>query len=258
MAAAPRVPSPSDSISPHAARNARFATTRWSIVLLAGRGQDRAAQDALAHLCEHYWYPIYAYVRRRGHAPADAQDLTQEFFARMLAQHTFAKADPERGRFRTFILTTLGHFLTDEWEKLRAQKRGGGQGVLSLDLAAAEKRFELEPADRDASPDRAFDRLWAMTLLDTVLRRLEAEYARESKAQQFATLRPALVGGSAAQPYAELAAALGTSEGAVKVTVHRLRKRYRELLQAEIADTVNTPEAARDELQELFRALGST
>jgi len=258
MAGAPSDPKPSDSISPPAPRTARFATTRWSIVLLAGRGQDRAARDALSHLCEHYWYPIYAYVRRRGYAPPDAQDLTQEFFARMLAQHMLGKADPQRGRFRTFILTALGHFLADEWAKLRAQKRGGGQGVLSLDLAAAERRFELEPADRDASPDRAFDRLWATTLLDTVLRRLAAEYAREGKAKQFSTLRPALVGGSATQPYAELAAALGTSEGAVKVTVHRLRKRYRELLQTEIADTVSTPEAARDELQELFRALGST
>lgn len=236
---------------------ARFATTRWSLVLQAGRGQDTDAHAALSRLCGTYWFPLYAYVRRRGFGPHDAQDLTQAFFARLLAQRTLGRADPARGRFRTFLLTALAHFLADEWDKLRARKRGSGRDVLSLDLAAAERRFELEPVDGGVTPDQAFDRHWALVLLETVLQRLEAEYAQAGQAAQFAVLKAALVGGRESQPYAELAARLGSSEGAVKVAVHRLRKRYRELLQAEIDETVTTPEEAAGELRDLFRALGS-
>lgn len=248
---------PSDSRPPGVRRQARFATTRWSMVVHAGRGQDTGARDALARLCQTYWFPIYVYVRRHGHSPHDARDLTQGFFARMLENQTIGKADPARGRFRTFLLTTLGHFLADEREKARAQKRGGGQHLISLDFAAAERRFELEPVDGGASPDRAFDRHWAMTLLETVLRRLELEYAGAGKLKLFTVLRTTLVGGSATQPYAALASTLGTTEAAVKVAVHRLRKRYREVLQAEIDETVTTVEAAKEELRELFRALSS-
>jgi RNA polymerase sigma-70 factor (ECF subfamily) len=237
--------------------NARFATTRWSIVLRAGRDHDTGGRDALERLCATYWFPLYAYVRRRGYSPHDAQDLTQAFFARLLGQEALRRADREQGRFRTFLLTALSRFLTDEWEKLRAQKRGGGREVISLDLVAAEHRFGLEPADRGDSPDAAFDRHWALTLLETVLQRLEAEYAQAGKASQFALLKASLIGGRDLQPYAELAAKLGTSEGAVKVAVHRLRKRYRDLLQAEIDETVTTPQEAAEEMRDLFRAVGS-
>ncbi len=239
-----------------ARRNARFMTTRWSIVLHAGRGEGTGARDALARLCGTYWYPLYAYVRRRGYNAHDAQDLTQEFFARLLAQRTLGRADPARGRFRSFILTALGHFLSDEWDKGRAQKRGGGHDLVPLDFAAAEQRFELEPADGTDAPDRAFDRQWALALLDTVLHRLEEDYARAGRTALFAALKATLVGGRESLPYAELASQLGSSEGAVKVAVHRLRKRYRELLEEEIDETVASPDEGREELRHLLRALG--
>lgn len=231
-----------------------FATTQWSIVLRAGREQGSESRDALGRLCRTYWYPLYAHVRRRGHAPADAEDLTQAFFARLLEGRVIGRADPARGRFRSFLLTTLDHFLIDEWQRSRARKRGGGGTIASLDVEAAERRLENELADADA-PDRAFDRRWAMALLEAVLRRLEAEHARDGKAGLFRALKPTLVGSGEAQPYAVLAAQLGLTEGAVKVAVHRLRRRYRELLRAEIAETVTSAEEARDELQHLFRAL---
>lgn len=247
-----------DHFGPETARaaDARFATTRWSLVLEAGRGRGAQAEDALARLCRNYWYPLYAFVRRRGHPPHDAQDLTQEFFARVLAQQTVGQADPQRGRFRTFMLTALTHFLADEWEKQRAQKRGGGREIVSLDLAAAERRFAHEPAAPEDAPDRAFDRQWALALLDTVLAQLESEYANRGKAALFAALRPALTTPRDGQPYAEIASQLGVSEGAVKVAAHRLRHRYRELVQAAIDETVASEKEAADELQHLFRALG--
>lgn len=250
-------PVPTGSDPARVPRHARFATTHWSMVLRAGRADDTDARDALARLCRTYWFPLYAYVRRRGYGAHDAQDLTQEFFARVLAQGTLGRADPARGRFRTFILTALGRFLADEWDKLRAQKRGGGREPLSLDFAAGEQRFAQEPVDGAAAPDRAFDRHWALALLETVLRRLESDYAAEGRGALFAALKPTLIGGAESQRYAELAHQLGASEGAVKVAVHRLRKRYRERLQAEIDDTVSTPEEAAEELRELFRALGA-
>lgn len=238
----------------NAAEPARFATTRWSVVLHAGRSDSTGTNDALANLCRTYWFPLYAHVRRRGHRPHDAEDLTQAFFARLLAQRTLARADPARGRFRSFILAVLDRFLADEWDKVRAQKRGGGQAFVSLDVAAAERRLELEAAD-NGSPDRAFDRRWANALLEDVLQQLQSEYAAAGRAGLFEALKPTLVGIRESQPYAELAARLGSSEGALKVAVHRLRKRYRELLEAGIADTVTTPEEANEEKRHLLRAL---
>jgi DNA-directed RNA polymerase specialized sigma24 family protein len=155
--------------------DARFLTTHWSVVLAAGRSDSTRAQNALARLCQTYWYPIYAYVRRRGHSPHDAQDLTQEFFAQLLERHSVASADPNRGRFRSFLLTAVDHFLVHEWQKVHAQKRGGGRQILSLDLALAEQRYDLEPADT-ATPDKLFDKHWAGALLEEVLSQLEAEY----------------------------------------------------------------------------------
>jgi RNA polymerase sigma factor (sigma-70 family) len=231
-----------------------FATTHWSVVLLAGRNDTERARAALAKLCRTYWFPLYAYVRRRGHPPHDAQDFTQEFFARLLERQSLAQADPEGGRFRSFILTAMKNFLAGEWQKTQAQKRGGGIEMLSLDLAAAEHRFELEPADA-ASPDKLFDRQWALALLDKVLQQLEDDYANEGRAALFAACKAPLTGARAAQPYAALADQLGLSEGAVKVTVHRLRKRYRALLQEEINQTVASPEEADLEMRHLLQCL---
>jgi RNA polymerase sigma-70 factor (ECF subfamily) len=234
----------------------RFATTRWSVVLHAGRPASRgsSARDALARLCRTYWFPLYAHVRRRGFSPHDAEDLTQEFFARLLARQSIAQADPTRGRFRAFILTALNHFLADEWDRARAEKRGGTREVFSLDMAEAEDRF-TPIRDPAMPPDQMFDREWALAVLRTVLAKLEAEYSTAGKADLFAVLKPTLTGARDSQPYAELAAQLGRNENAVKVAVHRLRQRYRALLQAEIADTVASGDDANSEMRVLIQAL---
>ncbi|HYG33252.1 MAG TPA: sigma-70 family RNA polymerase sigma factor [Clostridia bacterium] len=234
--------------------DARFVTTHWSVVLAAGQTDVTRAQTALARLCQTYWYPLYAYVRRRGYSPHDAQDLTQAFFEHLLERHALASADPARGRFRSFILTALNHFLASEWTKAHAQKRGGDHQFISLDLAAAEKRYDLEPVDT-SSPDKLFDKQWALTLLDEVLNRLEAEYQQNGKADLFAVLKQTLTGASDSQPYALLATKLSMNENTVKVAVHRLRKRYRELLRIEISNTVADPGEADEELRELFNVL---
>jgi RNA polymerase sigma factor (sigma-70 family) len=232
-----------------------FVTTHWSVVLTAGRSETTRARDSLAKLCQTYWYPLYAYVRRRGYSSHDAQDLTQGFFAQLLERHSLASADPDRGRFRTFLLAAMNNFLASEREKARAKKRGGGCEMLSLDLAAAEQRYDLEPADDAATPDKAFDKQWALTLLSEVLNRLEEEYRREGKAGLFAALKQTLTGARESQPYAELSAGLGLNEGAIKVTVHRLRKRYRELIRAEIANTVASAGEINGEMGYLLEVL---
>jgi len=242
---------------PSAERHAQagdFATTRWSIVLLAGRNDTERARVALAKLCQTYWYPLYACARRQGCSPPDAQDATQGFFEQLLERHTLARADPARGRFRSFMLAMMKNFLAGQRQSARAQKRGGGREILSLDLDAAERRFAAEPADH-ASPDKLFDRQWALALLAEVLRRLEDEQREDGKHATFAVLKETLAGSRETQPYAELAARLDWSEGAVKVAVHRLRKRYRELLQAEIAQTVASPADAEQEMRHLFASL---
>jgi RNA polymerase sigma factor (sigma-70 family) len=237
-----------------AARQPVFVTTRWSVVLTAGGSDTTGARNALERLCQAYWYPLYAYVRRRGYSPEDAKDLTQEFFARLLERQSLAKADPNRGRFRSFLLGAMVHFLADEWAKARAQKRGGGKPVLSLDWVAAEQRYDLEPADH-ATPDKAFDRQWATALLGDVLNRLEEEYRHDGKGELFEALKQTLTGTRESQPYADLAERLDMQEGAVKTAVHRLRKRYRDLLHAEIANTVASPAEVREEIQHLFSVM---
>ncbi len=224
------------------------------MVLAAGHGDTTHASAALEKLCRTYWFPLYAYVRRRGHSPEDAQDLTQQFFAQLLERQSLAVADPHLGRFRSFLLGAMNHFLANEWKKSRSQKRGGGRPLLSLDWAAAEQRFDLEPSD-NSTPDKIFEKQWALTLLDEVLGRLEFEYQGEGKTALFAALKQTLMGSRESQPYAELAARLDMSESAIKVAVHRLRKQYRELIRDEIAGTLDRPRDVEAEMRHLFSAL---
>jgi RNA polymerase sigma-70 factor (ECF subfamily) len=208
----------------------------------------------LETLCRAYWYPLYAYVRRKGHDAAAAQDLTQEFFARLLARNYLRVADRNRGKFRSFLLGSLEHFLAREWTKAHAQKRGGGQAILSLDEAGAEDRYLLEPA-HELTPEKIFDRRWATTLLDQAMSRLREECMANNKGELFGKVESLLSGEKGEVGYADLAASLQISEGALKVTVHRLRQRYGELVRAEVAQTVTTAEEADEELRHLFAVL---
>jgi RNA polymerase sigma factor (sigma-70 family) len=234
---------------------AGFATTHWSLVLRAGRKSEQTADQALAALCQQYWYPLYAYVRRNVNDANAAQDLTQEFFARLLEKDLLALATPERGRFRSFLLTALKNFLANEWNKAHAKKRGGMRPVLSLDFDAGDSRYDLEPG-HELTPERLYERKWALTLLDRVLDRLREEYAAEGKAELFESLRPFIGGGPVDAAYADVAKTLGISAGAAKVAAHRLRKRYRDVLRDELAQTVADPADVDDEINWLFQALG--
>ena len=231
-----------------------FGTTHWSVVLSAGCADAPDAAAALERLCAAYWYPLYAYVRRRGHSPADAQDLTQEFFARLLEGNWVAQADRTRGRFRSFLLMALNRFLANEWHKSHALKRGGGLQPVPLALDTVETRFGAEPAVC-ATPELEFDRQWAMTLLEQAIGRLHEEYTADGKGGVFEALKPCLVGSRETQPYAALAEKLGMTEGAVKVAVNRLRQHYRERLREEIAQTVLHPEEVDSEMRHLVRVL---
>jgi RNA polymerase sigma factor (sigma-70 family) len=234
----------------------RFATTRWSIVLAAGQSEKEASRAALETLCRAYWFPIYAYVRRRVAQPDDAQELTQSFFTALLERNALAAADPDRGRFRAFLLASCKNFLASHWEHQNAQKRGGGRKLLALDFVEGEERIQLEPADR-FTPERWFERQWALTLLDRVLGLLRDEFQRDGRAWQFELLKGFLSGQEPPLSHAQLGAELGVSEGAARVIVHRLRRRYRELLRAEIAQTVSGEEEVDDEIRRLFAALES-
>ncbi len=231
-----------------------FATTHWSVVLTAQQGSEAQAQAALSHLCRAYWYPLYAFVRRQGHAPHDAQDLTQAFFARLLEKNSLAVAARERGRFRSFLLASLKHFLANEWTRARAAKRGGGREILSLDDHDAESRYALEPVE-NLTAEKIFERRWATALLDRVVARLRDEHVRAEKVELYEALKGCLTLESRAAAYAELGARLNMTEGAVKVAAHRLRQRYREVLREEIAQTVSGPEEVEEELRHLFAAL---
>ena len=205
-------------------------------------------------LCQGYWLPLYSYVRSRGYSAEDAQDLTQEFFARLIEHNRIARADQHRGRFRSFLLTALKNFLSDEWDKSRAQKRGGTSQVVPLQYETGEVLYAREPANT-ITPEQIYERRWALTLLDKVLTQLTAEQARDGKAELFEALRPCLVGERIAQPYAALAESLGMSEAGIKSAVHRLRRRYREVLRREIANTVASASEIDDELNYLFAVL---
>jgi len=223
------------------------------LVLSARAPDSPQAARALAELCELYWFPLYAYVRRRGYAPPDAQDLTQEFFARLLEKRKLAGLTREKGKFRSFLLTALNHFLLDEWKRGQAQKRGAQQ-TISLDTGSAETRYRLEPADT-LTAEKVYEKQWALTLLNTVFCRLQQEYGAAGKGGLFKELEFALTGARSSVPYDELSARLKMSESAVKVAVHRLRRRYREVLREEVAQTVNGAEEVEAELRDLLRAL---
>ena len=234
-----------------AARPEEFATTRWSLVLDAGRNSSAGSRRALADLSRIYWYPIYVFIRRRGSTVEDAQDLTQEFFAELLEKATLRVADPERGRFRSFLLAAVTNFLAKQRRKAGARKRRGNRPLLSLDLATAEQRYALEPS-HELTAEKIFERRWAMTLLEHVIAGLKGEATAAGKLRQFDLLAPFLGGSRQTVPYATIARQLNLTEGAVKVAVHRLRRRCRELLRAEIAQTVADPAEIDDELRALF------
>lgn len=233
---------------------AQFATTRWSVVIAARDEATSAARDALATLCEAYWYPLYAYVRRRGHDSHDAHDLTQGFFARLLEKDFLADVDPQRGRFRSFLLACLKHFLSNERDRERALKRGGGRRLVPIDVNHAEQRYRHEPIDKH-TPERHFEHLWACTVLDQALAQLQKEFERDGKGDLFHALKSHLMGDAGDATYADLAAKFGMTEDAVKAAAHRLRKRYQKAIRQQIAQTVTDEAAVELELQYLFKAL---
>ena len=233
--------------------DAWFVTTHWSVVLSAREENSAESSAALETLCQSYWYPLYAYVRRQGHSPPDAEDLTQEFFARLLQKDHLQGVTREKGKFRTFLLVALRRFLVNQWTRGQAQKRGGGCVHVPLQGHSAETRYLAEPADR-LTADKLYERRWALTLLDRVLERLRQEFVAAGKAALFEQVKGSLMAGKGAIPHSEAAAALGMSEGAVKVAVHRLRGRFRELFREEVAHTVAGPEEIEEEIRHLLGA----
>ena len=223
-------------------------------MLAAGSRSTPNADVALEELCRTYWYPLYAYVRRHGHSREDAEDLTQAFFARLLEKNYLEGISSDKGKFRAFLLVAVKRFLANEWDRANRQKRGGGVVPLSLDWQDADQRYQINPADT-LSPDKLYDRAWAVTVLEQVITRLRDESAAEGKARLYEQLKAFLMAGKSDIPYAQAAAALELTEGAVRVAVHRLRRRYRELLREQIAQTLSDPAQADEEMQALFSAL---
>jgi RNA polymerase sigma factor (sigma-70 family) len=232
----------------------RFPTTQWSRVVTAGSHDATEARQALSGLCQAYWYPIYAYIRHRGYRPEQARDLTQDYFAYVLERDLFAKADPTRGRFRAFLRTVCVRQLADRRDQEKAAKRGGGRSLVSIDPLDAERRYTREPA-HELTPERIFDRTWALTLLDRVVERLRTEYDDAGRSAKFEELVSLLTRDPATGAYSETAERLGTTEGNVRVAVHRLRRRYGLLLREEIAATVGEVAEIEDEIQTLFTSL---
>ena len=230
---------------------AQFPSTLWSVVRSAQDGQSALA---LEKLCRAYWSPLYAYVRRQGHSPEDAQDMTQEFFARLLEDHSLASVHESKGRFRSFLLASIKHLLANEWKRANRQKRGGGQQHFSLDAELAEGHHQYEPLD-DLDPEKAYEMHWAETLLQRVLDRLRGEWERKDMARDFDELKPFLLGKQAGGTFADAATRAGVTEASLKWAVHKLRQRYRELVRDEIAQTVSTAEEIEDEIRYLFSVL---
>jgi|SoiMethySBSTD1v2_1073268.scaffolds.fasta_scaffold135482_2 RNA polymerase sigma-70 factor (ECF subfamily) len=231
----------------------RFPTTQWTLVLSAGSEADPQSRDALAALCSSYWYPIYAYIRRRGSSAQDAQDLTQEFFTRVVEKRYMDRADPQKGRFRQFLLMCVNHFLSDAWDRSQAQKRGGPMGP---EPAWCEALYGQEPADTE-TPELIFERRWALILIERALDGVRAEFVAEGRGADFEKLRGFLAEAGEGSSYAETAAAMGVKLEALRVTVHRMRRRYRDRLRSEIAQTVAAPEEVEPEIRYLLGILAS-
>ena len=231
-----------------------FATTHWSVVLVAGQGDSGPGQRALEALCRSYWYPIYVYVRRKGYGPDDAQDLTQTFFSQLITKDHFCLADPAKGKFRTFLLALLDYFLAREWNRAHRQKRGGQFTFVSLDQQTPEDRYRLEPVDDD-TPEKKFLRNWALAVLKQTMTALECECQMSGKGALFQEVKGLLTGEQSAGAYAAMARRLAMTEGAMYVAVHRLRQRYGELLRHEVAQTVSGPEDIDEEMRFLLSAL---
>jgi RNA polymerase sigma-70 factor (ECF subfamily) len=249
------VENPAETPTPVLSLGEAFKTTHWSVVLSSGHDSESVARAALEELCRCYWFPLYAYVRRHGYTREDAQDLTQSFFARFLEHGYFARAERERGRFRTFLLTSLKRFLMEEWRRANRQKRGGNQTFVPFDAQAAEDRYSAEPRD-ELSPDLLYDLRWAGVLLERVVARLRKDYESTGRTAVYTKLQGFLWGRQAETSYAEMSEQLGMNAGAVKVAVHRLRQRFRDLLREEVANTVATQEQIDDELRHLLSAFG--
>jgi RNA polymerase sigma factor (sigma-70 family) len=232
-----------------------FATTHWSVVLAAGNSQSPSAAEALEILCRTYWYPLYAFVRRQGHSPHDTEDLLQGFFARFLEKHYLRDVDRAKGRFRSFLLAALKHFLANEWDKAKAVKRGGRVDFLSLEGEAAESRYYEEPAS-ELTPEKLYEQRWAYELLERVMERVQHEFDASGQSSLFEALKVFLLGESQGVSYADVATPQGLSEGALKKRVQRMRQRYQRLLREEIAHTVARPEEVEDEIRYLFSVVG--
>jgi RNA polymerase sigma-70 factor (ECF subfamily) len=232
----------------------RFPTTRWSLVAAARDPASPEAAEALRHLCQAYWYPLYAFVRRQGHSVHDAQDLTQGFFTDLIERRSLGSVDRSKGRLRSFLLASLKHFLAKERARERAQKRGGGTERVGIEVDRAEERFRREPA-HGLTPEHLFERGWALTLLERALGEVRQEWASRDRGDEFDLLKGALIGESSTS-YLEMAARLGTTEGAVRVAAHRLRRRFRHVLEGEIGRTVRDPVDVADEIRYLFKVLG--
>jgi RNA polymerase sigma factor (sigma-70 family) len=233
----------------------RFQTTEWSLVLAAGQGESTSAERALSRLCALYWQPVFAFVRRKGHPPEDARDLTQGFFARLIEKGDLGDADRSRGRFRTFLLTACQHYLANEYDRAKAAKRGGGRTPVPIDAAVAERRYE-RALGHDETPERVYDRQWCLTLLESVFETLRDEYAASGRAELFDRLKDFVTADEDAGTHADAAKALGATAGAVKVAVHRLRRRFREELLKRVADTLGPGQDVEDEIRFLLATLG--
>jgi RNA polymerase sigma-70 factor (ECF subfamily) len=249
-----RMATPDDDGRSPSAPARQFATTHWSLVLAAGRSASPDCRRALAALCEAYWYPLYVYIRRRGCDEHEAQDLTQEFFAQVLETDSLRVADRRRGKFRSFLLASVDHFLANQRRRRAAKKRGRGKLPWSLDLGEAESRYSRE-LGHEWTPEKEFERRWALALLEQTLSKVRAQFAETEKIELFERLKAYLGGDERSVPYREIAGELGMTEGAVKTAAHRLRRRCRDVLRAEIAATVARPEEVDDELRELFSAV---
>ncbi len=231
-----------------------FATTRWSLVLAAGDSQSDASERALAELCGQYWYPLYAYARRRGYDAEDARDLTQAFFAKLLEKRDLRAADPSRGRFRTFLLSSMKNFMAGEWRREHAQKRGGAVELLPLDFDSAEESYGLEPVD-ELSPEAIYERRWALGLLERAVTDLRHQYEASGRAELFDALKGYLGGDDEVLPYAELSRRLGQNEGALRTAASRLRSRWRKRIRELVAETVHEDAEVQDELQQLVASV---